>query len=70
MTDNKRSDSPIIKYFGYKHLPDKLQFVSKPCGDLALIMDELPNGEEKSAGLRKLLEAKDCFVRAKLTENV
>lgn len=27
---------------------------------------ELPNGPEKSAGLRKLLEAKDCFVRAAL----
>ena len=26
----------------------------------------LPDGAEKSAGLRKLLEAKDCFVRAAL----
>ena len=26
----------------------------------------LPDGPEKSAGLRKLLEAKDCFVRAAL----
>ena len=25
---------------------------------------ELPNGPEKSAGLRKLLEAKDCCIRA------
>ena len=25
---------------------------------------ELPDGSEKSAGMRKLLEAKDCFVRA------
>lgn len=24
----------------------------------------LPDGAEKTAGLRKLLEAKDCFVRA------
>lgn len=30
-------------------------------------MDELlPDGPEKTAGLRKLLEAKDCFVRAAL----
>ena len=27
---------------------------------------QLPDGAEKSAGLRKLLEAKDCFVRATL----
>jgi hypothetical protein len=26
----------------------------------------LPDSAEKSAGLRKLLEAKDCFVRASL----
>jgi hypothetical protein len=29
--------------------------------------DALPDGPEKSAGLRKLLEAKDCFVRAKIS---
>ncbi|MDF7321442.1 hypothetical protein [Proteus mirabilis] len=57
----------IMKYFEYQHLPPHLQEVSKPIGDLAKQMDEqLPDGAEKSAGLRKLLEAKDCFVRAKL----
>ena len=59
--------SPIIKYFDYKHLPPHLQLVSIPIHDLAHLMElELPDGAEKSAGLRKLLEAKDCFVRAKL----
>lgn len=59
--------NPIMKYFEYQHLPAHLQEVSKPIGDLAKQMDEqLPDGAEKSAGLRKLLEAKDCFVRAKL----
>jgi hypothetical protein len=59
--------SPIMKYFNYEHLPEHLQQVSKPIGDLARDMDEsLPDGAEKSAGLRKLLEAKDCLVRAKL----
>ncbi len=59
--------SPIMKYFEYSHLPEHLQSVSKPIGDLARLMDELlPDGAEKSAGLRKLLEAKDCLVRAKL----
>lgn len=59
--------NPIMKHFNYGHLPPHLQKVSAPICDLARQMDEaLPNGPEKSAGLRKLLEAKDCFVRASL----
>ncbi|MEQ1964684.1 hypothetical protein ABLB69_16260 [Xenorhabdus khoisanae] len=59
--------SSIMKYFEYAHLPPHLQAVSKPIGDLAKSMDEsLPDGVEKAVGLRKLLEAKDCLVRAKL----
>jgi hypothetical protein len=59
--------STTIKYFSYEHLPAKLQEVSKPIAELARLMEEtLPDGAEKSAGMRKLLEAKDCFVRAKL----
>ena len=59
--------NPIMKYFKFDHLPPHLQEVSKPLGELAQQMDEqLPDSPEKSAGLRKLLEAKDCFVRAKL----
>lgn len=60
--------SPIMQFFTYEHLPARLQAVSKPIGDLAQQMEaDLPDGAEKSAGLRKLLEAKDCFVRAELT---
>ncbi|CAL9957653.1 hypothetical protein VPH1254_0030 [Vibrio phage 1254] len=56
-----------MKYFDYSHLPPHLQEVSKPIGELAYaMMDQLPDGDEKEAGLRKLLEAKDCFVRSKL----
>lgn len=56
-----------MKYFAYQHLPAHLQEISKPIGDLAILMDEsLPDSAEKSAGLRKLLEAKDALVRAKL----
>jgi hypothetical protein len=59
--------SPIGKYFDFGHLPQNLQEVSAPICELAEKMDEsLPDCAEKSAGLRKLLEAKDCFVRAKL----
>lgn len=54
-----------IKYFAYAHLPPRLQAVSKPLGDVAQMLETLlPDGPEKSAGMRKLLEAKDCFVRA------
>lgn len=59
--------TPIIKYFAYAHLPEKLQAVSKPIGELANHLENsIPDGAEKSAGMRKLLEAKDCFVRAAL----
>jgi hypothetical protein len=61
------NDNPILKYFAYEHLPPHLQEVSKPIGDLAREMAaKLPPSAELSAGLRKLLEAKDCLVRAKL----
>ncbi len=61
------SNNPIMKFFEYSHLPTHLQEVSKPIGDLAMELDNsLPDGAEKSAGLRKLLEAKDCFVRARI----
>lgn len=63
----KPPSSSILKYFAYKHLPEHLQSISKPIGELAEYMDvNVPNSAEKSAGLRKLLEAKDCLVRATL----
>lgn len=59
--------SPIIRYFSYQHLPERLQTISKVIAEVAITFDELlPDGAEKSAGLRKLLEAKDCFVRTQL----
>jgi hypothetical protein len=57
----------IVGYFAWSHLPTHLQAVSRPAGLLALEMTAtLPDGPELTAGLRKLLEAKDCFVRAAL----
>lgn len=57
----------LLKWFRFAHLPQHLQEVSAPCAELATKMDEaLPESAEKTAGMRKLLEAKDCFVRAKL----
>ena len=59
---------PILRFFTYSHLPEHLQALSRPFGELAYEMAGRPGGysAEVDAGLRKLLEAKDCFVRAAL----
>lgn len=56
----------ILKHFTYDHLPKHLQDVSRPVCQLAHDMADELDGPELTAGLRKLLEAKDCFVRAAL----
>jgi len=59
----------LMMFFEYQHLPADLKQVSAWCSHLAKDIDvELRESAEKTAGLRKLLEAKDCFVRAKLEE--
>ncbi len=59
----------LLRWFAYDHLPAPLQGVSAPCADLAEQVDTLlPESDEKTAGLRHLLEAKDCFVRARLVD--
>lgn len=67
MSDRHPGTTHLLRYFEYAHLPEHLQAVSKPCADLAAtLVDALPDGPEFSVGLRKLLEAKDYFVRAAL----
>ncbi len=58
-------DEPILKFFAWKHLPDHLQSISRPFAMLAdrIVMTTL-RGPERAACLRKLLESKDCAVRA------
>lgn len=57
----------FARLFAYRHLDGRLAELSAECALLAQTMvDNLPDGAELSAGLRKLLEAKDCFVRAAL----
>lgn len=59
---------PIFQYFAYGHLPERLQKISKPFYDQAeRIVLEIQRNSERTMGLRKLLEAKDCIVRAALT---
>lgn len=58
-----------IKHFTYEHLPANLQEISKPICEVAREMNTILNdGPEKSAGMRKLMEAKDCMVRQKLED--
>ncbi|MEU8855756.1 hypothetical protein AB0C48_13875 [Streptomyces sp. NPDC048556] len=65
MAERHPGTTHLLRYFEYGHLTEHLQAVSKPCSDLAHeLVEALPDGPELSAGLRKLLEAKDCFVRA------
>jgi hypothetical protein len=55
----------MLRWFDYAHLPPHLQDVSQPFHDLAhRLAAELPPSAELTAGLRKLLESKDCVVRA------
>ena len=62
---------PMLQFFKYEHLPPHLQAISKPFGELAhLMVASLPMNPELTAGLRKLLEAKDCAVRAFLFEEL
>lgn len=60
------SVSSVVQWFDYAHLPEDLQDVSKHFHDLAerLLVVVEKDTPEVIAGLRKLLEAKDCFVRA------
>ncbi len=64
-----RKSSYLMQFFEYAHLPEHLQVASRPFGELARTMDQtLPDNPEKSTALRKLLEAKDCAVRALIFE--
>lgn len=57
----------ILKWFAYTHLPEPLQLVSIAFCELAeRLSDTLDSGPERTVALRKLLEAKDAAVRAKL----
>lgn len=57
----------MLQFFAYQHLPPHLQEVSMPFWALAsTIVETLPSNPERTVALRKLLEAKDCAVRALL----
>lgn len=67
------SKFPILRYFGYNHLPPNLQDSSKPFCDLAfaiaeeyMSVNDIVKLNQVDIGLQKLMEAKDCIVRAKI----
>lgn len=60
---------PILQFFVFEHLPDQLAAVSKPFAELAaIIIETLPRNPERTVALRKLLEAKDAAVRARIAK--
>lgn len=63
---NERHHDFVQRYFVYEHLPPHLQPVSLVFRTAAHSMLAQPcfDGAELMAGLRKLVEAKDCAVRA------
>jgi hypothetical protein len=68
--DRHPSVAHFAPLFRYDHLPSNLQDVSRPFADLAVhLLGLCPDGPELLAGLRKLLEAKDCAVRAVVAAN-
>lgn len=60
-------NEPIMQFFAFEHLPPHLREVSEPFGKMAQhIVETLPRNPERTEALRKLLEAKDAAVRARL----
>lgn len=62
-----KDDEPLLRFFEWTHLPPNLQQASYPFQNTAAdIVNKLPKNSERDMALRKLLEAKDCAVRAVL----
>lgn len=66
MSQPTNQSEKLLGYFAFGHLPDNLAHVAKPFSDAAHECAKLPSCAERTAGLRKLLEAKDCAVRAQV----
>lgn len=58
----------VLQFFAYQHLPPNLQEVSQQFARLATVVARGPQNPETTVALRKLLEAKDCAVRALLVK--
>lgn len=60
------SVSGVLKWFAFEHLPPHLKGPSASCCGLACEIAEKGHGAEATVALRKLLEAKDAYVRSML----
>lgn len=58
----------LLRFFEYEHLPLGLQNWSRPFHELAWKIAGALDGPEAATALRKLLESKDCAVRAALPQ--
>ena len=57
----------LLRWLDASHLPYHLADVVKPFHALGVLLDmQLEDGSEKTTSLRKLIESKDCAVRAVL----
>lgn len=68
MKERHPATAHILQFFAFAHLPPHLQEISRPFGELAEKIADGPPNAETTAALRKLLEAKDCAVRAVLAK--
>ena len=67
LTGRHPGTTGILRHFEFAHLPPHLADISERFHDLAHdLVAILPDGPELTTALRKLLEAKDCAVRARL----
>ena len=59
------ADEWAIQFFKFDHLPAHLQALSQPFAEFAVsLLEKLSESPERTEVIRKLLEAKDCAVRA------
>lgn len=65
-SEDEIAKDPILRFFHYAHLPERLQDVSREFCRLAAFVNTLPRSAERTVALRKLLEAKDAAVRSTL----
>ena len=62
------SEEPLLRYFSHEYFPQAPQVISAAFSKLAFTAAEsVTPSVERNAGMRKLLEAKDCFIRAALS---
>lgn len=68
-SDRSHYTQHVVQFFTTEHLSEDLRPVAEIfCATVVDLLEEVPSdGIEFTAGLRKLLEAKDCFVRHMVT---